>query len=137
MTDGAPWYDSWTRVAGVAGGMGLCSVSLSSGFIWVRGDTCVGEAMVWTPERRVPLAFLAAFLAWWGYLLAHRAVTGQFVNSGSHGEGGADESGGPSRPHAAWLHRRGHDRRGCCWASPRSSPASSSGSSTSDRGTTS
>jgi len=95
MTDVVPWYDSWTRVAGFAGGMALCSVSLSSGFIWVCGDTCVGEAVLWTPDRRVPLAFLAAFLAWWGYLLAHRAVTGQFVDSGSHGESDADESSGP------------------------------------------
>lgn len=95
MTGEGPWYDSTTRVVGFAGGMGLCSVSLSSGFIWVCGATCVADPLVWTAGRRVPLAFLAAFLAWWGYLLAHRAVTGQFVDSGSHGEGDEDDLAGP------------------------------------------
>lgn len=95
-TSGA-WHGAPARVVGFAGGMGLCSVSLSSGFIWVCGGTCVSDPLIWTADRRVPLAFVAAFLAWWGYLLAHRAVTGQFVDSGSHGADGdgRDDTDGP------------------------------------------
>ncbi|MFC7226511.1 hypothetical protein N0B31_03785 [Salinirubellus salinus] len=97
MTDEVSWYGSPARVVWFTGGMGLCSVSLSSGFIWVCGAPCVTDPVVWTAGRRVPLAFLAAFLAWWGYLLAHRAVTGRFVDSASHGAGeGATEVGPPS-----------------------------------------
>lgn len=90
------WYDHPARVTGFIAGLGLTSVSLSSGFIWVCGSTCVQRTVIWTPGRRVPLAFLAAFCAWWGYLIAHRAVTGQFIDPGSHeGTAGTDE---PDRP---------------------------------------
>jgi hypothetical protein len=92
---GAAWHDSNGRLAGFLGGMGLCSVSLSSGFIWVCGGTCVADPLVWTPDRRVALAFVAAFFAWWGYLLAHRAVTGRFVDAGGPEDDGDDGGDAP------------------------------------------
>ena len=95
-TDDA-WHEDWVRVTGFLAGLGLTSVSLSSGFIWACGSACISESVLWTPERRMALAFLAAFCTWWGYLIAHRAVTGRFIDPGSHdgddlSEDGADES---------------------------------------------
>lgn len=100
---GAEWWSSPGQLLGFGGGMALCSVSLSSGFIWVCGSTCVSDPVVWTAGRRVPLAFVAAFLAWWGYLLAHRAVTGRFVDSGSHGTSEDADGEGPAWTEAPVL----------------------------------
>jgi len=57
------------RWGGVVLGLGVTSVSLSSGFIWAYQG------------RAVPV-FAAAFFAWAGYLFAHYATTGQFVDAG-------------------------------------------------------
>lgn len=69
---------------GFVAGLGATSLALSSGFIWAyQGFT-----------GRV---FLAAFVAWTGYLFAHRAATGRFVDpatpDGTLPDGGADERG--------------------------------------------
>lgn len=91
------WSDNPVRIIGFLAGLALTSFSLSSGFIWVCGARCVDASVVWTTNRRVPLAFLAAFAAWWGYLVAHRAVTGQFVDPGNPDKGG-DEGIAPAGP---------------------------------------
>ena len=49
-------------------GLGCTSVGLSSGFIWAS-------------EGRAPLVVAAAAIAWTGYLGAHYAVTGHFLDS--------------------------------------------------------
>lgn len=77
------WNNNPTRITQFVAGLTLASVSLSSGFIWVCGQSCVQDGIIWTPERRIPLAFLAALSFWWGYLIAHRAVTGRFIDPGS------------------------------------------------------
>lgn len=69
---------------GLVGGLGLTSAALSSGFIWACGAPCVADPVVWTPARRVPLTFVAALAAWWGYLLAHHRWTGEFVDASDH-----------------------------------------------------
>lgn len=53
---------------GFLAGLGATSVGLSSGFIWAA-------------EGRAPLVVAAATLAWGGYLAAHYAVTGHFLDS--------------------------------------------------------
>lgn len=75
------------RWLGLLGGLFVTSTSLSTGFIWACGTPCVDGAIVWTPARRVPLVLLASFLAWWGYLFAHYAWTGVFIDASGHGEG--------------------------------------------------
>ncbi|MFB6095059.1 MAG: hypothetical protein ABEJ71_01230, partial [Halodesulfurarchaeum sp.] len=60
-------------------GLGLTSMALSSGFIW---------AYQGKPVR----VFSAAFLAWVGYLGAHYAIDGEFIDSPDevneeHGDG--------------------------------------------------
>lgn len=55
---------------GVLAGLGCTSVGLSSGFIWASQD-------------RAPLVVAAATLAWVGYLGAHYAATGHFLDSDS------------------------------------------------------
>ena len=95
----ALWGEEPIRVIGFLAGLIITSVSLSSGFIWVCGNHCMESTVVWTADRRPILAFLAAFTAWWGYLVAHRAVTGQFIDSGEHGdtdENGESESKAPT-----------------------------------------
>ena len=55
------------RFAGLVGGLGLTAAAMASGFIWAsRGE--------------VPLVYVAGFLSWTGYLVAHYAVTGVFVD---------------------------------------------------------
>ena len=61
-------------------GLGATSASLSSGFIWAS-------------EGRAPLVVLAATTAWCGYLGAHYAVTGRFLDPDTRdddGLGGAE-----------------------------------------------
>ncbi|KAB1190669.1 MULTISPECIES: hypothetical protein [Haloferax] len=74
------------RWVGLLFGLGLTSTSLSSGFIWACGADCVKNPVVWTEPLRIPLVFVASFLAWWGYLLAHQAWTGQFVDESAFGD---------------------------------------------------
>ncbi len=68
------------QIFGFIAGLALASVSLSSGFIWVCGEQCIQQGTIWTPERQFVLVFLASLSSWWGYLIAHRAVTGQFID---------------------------------------------------------
>jgi len=79
-TDKNAWTDDPRRIAGFLAGLALASVSLSSGFIWVCGEECIQQGMLWTPERQFGLVFLASLSSWWGYLFAHRAVTGRFID---------------------------------------------------------
>lgn len=64
---------------GFVGGLALTSLSLSSGFVWAS-------------QGRAPLVVAAATGAWLGYLVAHHAVTGTFVDEVGND---ADSSGGP------------------------------------------
>jgi hypothetical protein len=73
-----------TRWLGLLAGLGLTSASLSSGFIWACGAPCVRDPVVWTAENRGLLVFAASFAAWWGYLLAHYAWTGAFIDASAH-----------------------------------------------------
>jgi|APHM01.1.fsa_nt_gi hypothetical protein len=77
------WSDDPTRVIGFLIGLMVAAISLSSGFIWVCGDSCIQEGIIWTPQRRGALAFLAAWFTWWGYLIAHWAVTGRLIHTGT------------------------------------------------------
>lgn len=72
------------NVAGLVAGLGVCSVSLSTGFIWACGTKCALDPVVWTPARQPWLVLLAAFTAWWGYLFAHYATAGHFVDGSAH-----------------------------------------------------
>jgi len=66
--------------AGLVGGLGLTAAAMASGFIWAsRGE--------------VPLVYVAGFLSWTGYLIAHYAVTGVFVDDMSASESAADGDG--------------------------------------------
>lgn len=65
-------------------GLGGTSASLSSGFIWACGSKCVTNPVIWSPGNQWILVFGAAFTAWWGYLIAHYASTGSFVDESSH-----------------------------------------------------
>ncbi|MEF8801812.1 MAG: hypothetical protein V5A38_02510 [Halolamina sp.] len=56
------------KTAGFVVGLGTTSVALSSGFIWAS-------------RGRPVLTVLAATAAWCGYLGAHYAVTGRFLDS--------------------------------------------------------
>lgn len=56
------------QAAGFLSGLGTTSVALSSGFIWAS-------------QGRALLTVLAATAAWCGYLGAHYAVTGRFLDS--------------------------------------------------------
>lgn len=69
MSTGVP-TDRW-QALGFLAGLGLTSVSLSSGFIWAK-------------QGAAPLVFAAAFGAWWGYLFAHYALTGEFIDAATH-----------------------------------------------------
>lgn len=79
---------------GFIAGMLLTSASLSTGFIWACGEPCLSTSIVWTEGRHELLVFLAAFTAWWGYLLAHYAWTGTFIDESTH-EHDLDHSSGP------------------------------------------
>lgn len=90
------WTDDPRRIAGFLAGLALASVSLSSGFIWVCGEECVQQGMLWTPDRQFGLVFLASLSAWWGYLFAHRAVTGRFIDQETfeqNTDGGSKDDG--------------------------------------------
>lgn len=78
-------------LAGLVAGLGVCSASLSSGFIWACGTKCALDPVIWTPARQPWLVLLAAFAAWWGYLFAHYATAGHFIDASGHG-GVSDES---------------------------------------------
>lgn len=55
------------RYVGLVAGLGITAAAMSSGFIWAsRGE--------------VPLVYVAGFFSWTGYLIAHYAVTGVFVD---------------------------------------------------------
>lgn len=85
----------WTVVFLV--GFGGTSASLSSGFIWACGSQCVTEAIIWSPSTQWLLVFGAALTAWWGYLMAHYASSGTFVDESSHNSstpGSTDETAG-------------------------------------------
>lgn len=56
------------RALGFVGGLAITAMSMSSGFIWAS-------------QGRVVLVYLAGFLSWTGYLIAHKAVTGVFVDN--------------------------------------------------------
>lgn len=80
---------SFPRWVGFVGGLLATSAALSSGFIWAyQGFT-----------GRV---FLAAFVAWTGYLCAHYAATGRYVDpaeeADARSDGGAGSGGGPTVP---------------------------------------
>lgn len=100
--DGALRRAHLRTAVGVGGGLGLTSASLSSGFIWACGRPCTSpsETLLWAPGRQAPLVFLAALTAWWGYLLAHYAATGEFIDASGHyggdSESAADGSGRPA-----------------------------------------
>jgi len=79
-TEKNSWTDDPMRIFGFLVGLALASVSLSSGFIWVCGEKCVQQGMIWTPDRQFGLVFLASLSSWGGYLIAHRAVTGRFID---------------------------------------------------------
>lgn len=64
---------------GFVGGLALTSLSLSSGFVWAY-------------QGRAPLVVAAATGAWVGYLFAHYAATGTFVDDVGNGSG---SGGGP------------------------------------------
>lgn len=52
---------------GLIAGLGTTAMSMSAGFIWAT-------------QGKVPLVYLAGFFSWTGYLVAHYAVTGVFVD---------------------------------------------------------
>lgn len=52
---------------GLIVGLATTAMSMSAGFIWAS-------------QGRVPLVYLAGFFSWTGYLVAHFAVTGVFVD---------------------------------------------------------
>lgn len=61
-----------SRAITFVGGLAVTAMSMASGFIWAS-------------QGRVALVYVAGFLSWTGYLVAHRGVTGDFV----------DEANGP------------------------------------------
>jgi len=56
------------RTIGFVGGLSVTAMSMSSGFIWAS-------------QGQVVLVYVAGFLCWTGYLIAHCAVTGVFVDN--------------------------------------------------------
>lgn len=73
------------EAAGLVAGLALTSASLSSGFVWAY-------------QGRAPLVVAAATGAWGGYLFAHYAVTGEFVDDGGTERDGAADGGGADDP---------------------------------------
>lgn len=64
------------RHVGLIAGLGVTAASMSSGFIWAS-------------QGKVALVYVAGFFAWTGYMFAHYAVEGVFVDDMSS-EGDAD-----------------------------------------------
>lgn len=93
------------RWGGLVVGLSLTSASLSSGFIWACGSPCLDDPIVWTARYHEPLVFLAAFAAWWGYLLAHYAWTGTFIDASAHDE--EERIDGTNGIERAWPRRIG------------------------------
>lgn len=60
---------------GLVVGLGLTAASMSSGFIWAT-------------EGKVLQVYVAGFFAWTGYLVAHYAVAGVFVDDMSETDAG-------------------------------------------------
>lgn len=75
-------------------GMGLTSVSLSTGFIWACGADCASDPLLWTPANQPLLVFIAALAAWWGYLFAHYAWTGTLIDKSAHDDESAHDDNG-------------------------------------------
>lgn len=59
-------------------------MSLSTGFIWACGAECISDPIVWMKARHELLVFVAALVAWWGYLFAHYAWTNSFIDDSIH-----------------------------------------------------
>jgi len=76
--------DSTFRDAGQAvtfvGGLAVTAMSMASGFIWAS-------------QGQVTLVYVAGFLSWTGYLVAHRGVTGDFVDEANGPEPEAEGNG--------------------------------------------
>jgi len=56
------------RGVGFVGGLSITAMSMSSGFIWAS-------------QGQIALVYVAGFFSWTGYLIAHRAATGVFVDN--------------------------------------------------------
>lgn len=65
---------------GLVGGLAITAMSMSSGFIWAS-------------QGRIARVYVAGFLCWTGYLVAHKAVTGVFIDDvdGPAAEATADD----------------------------------------------
>lgn len=66
--------------------LGVTSASLSSGYIWACGSPCIVSPTLWQPGFQTVLVFIAAFTAWWGYLIAHYIADGILINQSGHTE---------------------------------------------------
>ncbi|WP_267643321.1 hypothetical protein [Haloarchaeobius amylolyticus] len=95
------------RWVGFLLGMSLTSASLSSGFIWACGSACIDDPFLWTGARQPLMVFGAALAAWWGYLLAHYAITGGFIDDSGYGSdtltASSDASTGDEQSARQWL----------------------------------
>lgn len=80
------------KFIGLLCGLGLTSVSLSSGFIWACGSSCISDPLYWSRSTQPVFVFGAGFTAWWGYLLAHYAWTGNFIDASAHDDKEAHNS---------------------------------------------
>lgn len=76
---------------GLVVGLAITAMSMSSGFIWAS-------------QGHIPEVYVAGFLSWTGYLIAHKAVTGVFIDDvdGPAGDNGTkdddqNESDTPTR----------------------------------------
>lgn len=84
------------QYAGFLVGIAVTSMSMSSGFIWAM-------------QGKVPQTYVAGVFAWTGYVLAHYAVTGAFVDERKETDEfeddatGTDEEGGGLRDAVATL----------------------------------
>lgn len=75
---GSP-FQSVGRTIGFVGGLAVTAMSMSSGFIWASQEKAV-------------LVYVAGFACWTGYLVAHLAVTGVFVDDVDGPEAGTGAS---------------------------------------------
>jgi hypothetical protein len=66
------------RALGFVGGLAVTAMSMASGFIWAS-------------QGQVALVYVAGFFSWTGYLVAHRGVTGDFVDEANGPEQDTDE----------------------------------------------
>lgn len=69
------------QYVGLLAGIAITSMSMSSGFIWAMQD-------------KVVHTYVAGVFAWTGYVLAHYAVTGVFVDESKETEEFEDEATG-------------------------------------------